>query len=179
MNTILLYTANSAGICAVVLFLLSYQLKTRKAIVTCNITSRVFYILQYILLFAFEGAALDITAMIVSLFAGKKDTPFIRKHLKAVIIILNICILIIGLIFYQNIFSLLPIFGVFFETAALWLTKEKHIRILSLFGAPFWFIYNIINAAYGSALGNVLTIISLLLALFRYDIFKKQSTKSK
>ncbi len=174
MNPILLYTANAVGIIAVILFLFSYQLKKRKGIVICNIASRLFYILQYILLFAFEGAVLDITAAAASVLADKKDSEFIKKHLKAVIIATNICIIGIGLLLYKNIFSLLPIIGVIFETGALWLTKEKHIRIVSLFGAPFWFVYNIVNSAYGSAVGNILTIVSLIIAILRYDIFKKE-----
>ncbi len=173
MDRILLISANTVGVIAVAAFLLSYQLKTRKNILACNILSRVLYILQYVLLFAFEGAVLDITAMIASLFAQKKDSHFIKNHLKAVIITVNICIIAIGLVFYKNIFSLFPIIGVLFETGALWLTKEKHIRIVSLLGAPFWFVYNIANSAYGSAVGNVLTVISLVVAIIRLDILNQ------
>ncbi len=176
MNTFLLYSANAVGALAVILFLLSYQLKTRRQIVACNIGSRILYVLQYILLFAFEGAVLDVTAMAASLVAQKKEASFIKKHLKAVIIAVNICVIAIGLLLYKNIFSLLPIAGVLFETGAFWLTKEKHIRIASLLGAPFWFIYNIVNSAYGSAVGNVLTVLSLLIAIVRYDVLNKKSS---
>ena len=52
--------ANIIGIAAVAMFVLSYQLKTRRGIIFFNAGSRVFYVLQYILLGAFEGAVLDI-----------------------------------------------------------------------------------------------------------------------
>ena len=52
--------AQIVGIIAVSTFLLSYQLKKRKNIIMMNATSSVLYVLQYILLGAFEGAALDI-----------------------------------------------------------------------------------------------------------------------
>ena len=71
---------------------------------------------------------------------------------------------------YKNIFSLLPIFGVIFETLALWLKKERNIRIVSLLGAPFWLAYNLMNVAYGSAIGNVITLVSISVAIARYDI---------
>ena len=47
------------GIAAVIIYLLGYQQKTRKKIIIFNATSRALYILQYILLGAFEGAAID------------------------------------------------------------------------------------------------------------------------
>ena len=77
-----------------------------------------------------------------------------------------------GFAVYENIFSLLPIAGVIFETGPLWLTKGKHIRILSILGAPCWLAFNLISGAYGAGLGNILTIVSIGLALIRYDILK-------
>ena len=76
------YAANAVGVLAVVIFVLSYQQKTRRGIVVCNVISRALYVLQYILLFAFEGAVLDIIGIIASVLAQNKDKPFIKKHLK-------------------------------------------------------------------------------------------------
>lgn len=166
------YIANFIGIGAVILYVLSYQQKTRQKIILCNAGSRVLYVLQYILLFAFEGAVLDMTGLLVSLLARQRNSRMIQKHLRLAIITSNLFVVAVGLLLYKNIFSLLPIFGVLFETGALWLTKEKQIRIVSLAAAPFWLIYNLLFAAYGSALGNVLAICSIAVAMFRYD-FKR------
>ena len=68
----------------------------------------------------------------------------------------------------------MPIFGVLFETLALWLKKERNIRVVSLLGAPFWLVYNRLNGAYGSAIGNVITLVSISVAIVRYDILKKE-----
>ena len=48
------------GIFAVCLYLLGYLQKNRKNIIILNLSSRILYIVQYILLGAFEGAALDV-----------------------------------------------------------------------------------------------------------------------
>lgn len=167
------------GLLAVALFLLCYQFKKRIHIVLCNIASRVFYILQYIFLFAFEGAAMDIAAILSSVFAARKNKGFVAKHKKLIFICLKIIIVVVGLLLYKNIFSLFSIIGVLFETVALWLDNEKHIRILSLLGAPFWLIYNVVCGAFGSAIGNALSIISIITAMFRHDIkFKKKEINS-
>lgn len=164
--------ANICGLIAVAMFVFSYQLKNRNALIFVNAGSRVLYVLQYILLGAFEGALLDIVALLVSLLAQNKKLT--QKHTIFWIIAANILIAASGLIFYQNIFSLLPVAGVMFETGALWPSKEKHIRIISLFGAPCWLAYNLLYGAYGSAIGNVMTIVSIALAIVRYDILKQE-----
>lgn len=164
--------ANIIGIAAVVLCVLCYQLKTRKRIIFFNASSRVLYVLQYILLGAFEGALLDIVALLVSLLAQRKDRGWMKTHPKLTVAGANLFVVAMGMLLYKNLFSLLPIIGVLFETGAFWLDKEKQIRFVSFFSAPFWLAYNLIFAAYGSAIGNVLMMISIGIAIVRYDILK-------
>ena len=82
MNQIVLIVSQIIGFLAVASFLLSYQLKKRKNIIFCNVISRCLYILQYVLLGAFEGAVLDVLGAISSVIAAKKRLPFIKKHTK-------------------------------------------------------------------------------------------------
>ena len=167
--------ANIIGLAAVAMFVLSYQLKTRRGLLLCNAGSRVFYVLQYVLLGAFEGAVLDVTALIVSLLAQRKDSPRLKKHPVLTAAGANLFVAAMGLLFYKNIFSLLPILGVLFETGALWLNEERQIRIVSFFGAPFWLVYNLVSAAYGSLIGNVMTMVSIGIAIVRYDVSGRKS----
>ena len=157
------------GLCAVCLCLLCYQFRNRKAIIACNVLSRVLYVLQYVLLFAFEGAAMDLSAIPASMLAARKHTPFVAKHKVFLWLAGNIAVVVIGLIFWKNMISLLPIIGVLFEINALWMTKEKHIRLISLASVPFWMSYNMLCGAWGSVLGNVLMIVSIGTAMYRHD----------
>lgn len=162
--------AQILGVLAVIVFLVSFQFKTRKNIITFNVISRVLYISQYILLGAFEGAALDFTGAISSVFAKYKNKPFVNAHKKLILIVMNLLLVGIGILLYKNVFSLFAILGIVAEITALWITKEKNIRLLSLVSAPFWLIYNLANQAYGSVLGNILVMISIVIAIIRYDI---------
>lgn len=164
------YIAFIVGIAAVTLYLLGYQQKKRKSIIVFNVTSRALYILQYLLLGAYEGAMLDMAGIISSVLARKKDRPFVKKHLKWFIVGVNLFIVAMGLVTYKNPYSLLPIGGVLLHTSAFWITDEKKIRWVSLLGCPFWLAYNLISGAYGSCIGDILSILSLLIAIFRYDI---------
>ena len=173
------FLAQVVGLFAVALFLLSYQQKTRKNIIILNAASRVLYIVQYIMLGAFSGAALDVIGTLASVLAHKKDKGFVKKHLKAVVILVNLAIVGVGLCLYENIFSLLPIFGVLFHTGAFWISDEKTVRRLSLIGSPFWLAYNLISKAYGSSIGDILSMVSIVIAMFRYDFRKKEKSEEE
>ena len=163
------------GLAAVFFFLLSYQFPKRRAIIACNVVSRVLYILQYLLLLACEGAAMDISAIPSSLLAARKHTPFVEKHKKGVIFGVNAFIVVIGLLVWQDWLSWVPVVGVLLETNALWMSREKDIRWLSLAALPFWLFYNLRCGAYSSALGNVLVIGSIVMAMYRYDVKGKET----
>ena len=169
----MMIAAQGVGILAVITFLFSYQLKKRKHIILVNGLSSVLYVLQYMMLGAFGGAALDILSTIATFTAQHKEKKWIAKHLKTVIIALNLSMIVAGLTLYQNIFSLCPILGAIFQTGAFWISEERKIRLVSFLGAPFWFIYNITSCAYGSAIGSVLCMISIGTAICRYDILPK------
>ena len=164
--------AHILGLLAVATFLWCFQLRSRKNIILVNLISRMLYILQYVLLGAFEGATLDFMGFITSFFTQHKDKPFITKYFKIIVVGVNVLLILVGLALYENIYSIFAILGIVFEVTALWLTKEKHIRLLSLAAAPMWLIYNLMNEAYFSIIGNVFVMISIGIALFRFD-FKK------
>lgn len=165
------------GLAAVFFFLLSYQFPKRKAIIACNVVSRVLYILQYLLLFAFEGAVMDISAIPSSVLAARKHTPFVEKHRRTILLGVNAFVIVLGLLVWQDRLSWVPVVGVLLETNALWMSRERHIRGVSLASLPFWLFYNLRCGAYGAALGNVLAAASIVLAVLRYDLPVKKKAE--
>ena len=168
----MLILAQVVGVGAVALYLLSFQLKRRSHIVWVTFVSNALYVLQYLMLGAFSGAALDILSTVSSFFAGKKNAKGFRNLAKPIALVLLSLILITGLAltFLQgNAVGLFSIAGALLQTGALWFQKEQTIRKLSLAGAPFWLIYNFLSRAYGAALGSFLSIISIGVSLYRYQ----------
>ena len=160
--------AQIVGITAVLLFALSYQPKKRSTIIALNATSRVLYVIQYIMLGAFAGAILDVVGLIAAIIVGQKDK--FKHHRKLILILTLLTIVIIGgctAVVNQNIIDILPIFGVCLQISALWASDTNRIRKLSLIGSPCWLVYNVISKAYGSVLGDIAGIISIIIALLR------------
>ena len=159
----------AVGISATALFLLSYQQKSRRSIILFNAVSRMLYVLQYCLLGAFSGAALDVLGAVISVIAERRTRGgFVYRHRRALLVSLDLAIVFVGLLLYENLFSLLPILGVLLHTGAFWIENERIIRRVSLLGSPFWLIYNLSCLAYGSAIGDLLSMVSILLAMYRY-----------
>lgn len=160
--------SQALGILAMLTILVSFQIRRRWHLILVNALGRLLYILQYLLLGAFSGAVLDVLGLAAAVIAGKKDSPRLRRHKRLLCLGVNLSIVAVGLLLYQNIFSLFPIVGVLLHTGAFWLDQPRRIRRLSLLGSPFWFIYNLTSRAYGSAAGDLLTMGSILVAMFRY-----------
>ena len=163
--------AQIIGLAAVALFLLSYQMKTRGGIIAMNLTSRILYVVQYLLLGAISGAVLDVLGSLASVVAQNREKPLIKKHLRLTFILVNLAIIGAGVavaIVNKSLLDLLPIVGVALHTGAFWLTKERTIRIVSFIGSPFWLTYNLASRAYGSAIGDLLTMGSIVIALIKY-----------
>ena len=163
--------AQIVGITAVGLYLFSFQLKRRHHIVFVTCISNCLYVLQYFLLGAFSGAFLDIISTISSFFAGKKNVPCFKRYVRYITFATILLIVGVGLTFtivQKNWIELLPVGGAILQTSGLWFDNEQTIRKFALAGAPFWLIYNFLSQAYGAALGTLLTIISIIVALLRY-----------
>ena len=165
------------GIIAVVIYVLSFQEKKRHNIILFNFVARTLFCVQYFLLGAFAGAVLEIAGAVSSFVAEKKNVGFIAKYKLLFFILTGLFVVGGGLLVYENLFSLLPIFGVLLHTGALWLDDERKIRIVSLFGSPFWFVYNIVFRAYGSAAGDTMAMVSIVIAMIRYRKEGKKKTE--
>ena len=174
------------GITGTVLYILCFQLKHRIGIILMNATSRLLFVIQYCLLGAFSGAILDILGITAAFVATKKDKSFFKKH-ALLIFLLTVAVIVAGgalsivlalkaaekITAWIVILNLLPTLGVLLHSSAFFLTEERRIRILSLVGSPFWFVYNTASKAYGSSVGDVLSMASIISAMIRYKKQKK------
>lgn len=165
------FAAQIVGVLAVLAMLLSYQQKRRRGILLLGGVSRVLCVIQYVMLGAYSGAVLDVVGALSTAIAEKKEKPFVKRYLVVIIAAVNAVILAAGItIAVQNhrAIDVFAILGVLFEVNALWLTREQHIRWVSLIGSPCWLLYNLLSGAYGVTIGNVFVIVFIIVGLIRY-----------
>ena len=159
------------GYAGVLGFILSYLQKTRKNIIFFTFLGRVFFVTHYILLGGYSGAvqnAIGGIASAISSQRGKK--PFNSAASPVFIILLTVCGGILTFDAELGVISVLPVIAMIMQNSALWLKNQTHIRILTLIGIPFWLVYNFTKSSPPAMTSDVLSAISLISALLRYDI---------
>ncbi len=75
----------------------------------------------------------------------------------------------VGVVTWQNAWSILPMIGSILSTIALWMKKSSQFRLISLFVGPCWLVYNLVIGAYTGALNEVLAMGSIVIGMIRHD----------
>ncbi len=149
----------------------SFQQKTRKGILAFQICSTGTFILHYILLNAFTGAALNVIAILRAIVFINSD----KKWAKSPIWLGVFIFLSVGssLVTWETWYSILPAIGMTLSSISYWMKNETKIRVITLVSSPFWLVYNFISGSMGGTLTEFIVMSSIIIGIIRYDILKK------
>ena len=85
-------------------------------------------------------------------------------------IVVNI---LLGASSYSSIIDIIPVSCAIIYCLTVCMNKESNIRKLMFSNQSLWLIYDIIVKAYMFSISNILTLISIIIAMYRYDYKKK------
>ena len=159
------------------MFASSWQ-KTRNKILFYLIFDNIFYFLQYLLLGAYSGAMSNIVGLLRTIsFSKKGKNRFYKTNIMLyIIVILHV---FVGLVTYDGILSLFPIFASILYAIVLWQDNTTRIRIGTSIVLFMWIIYNFNIQAYISFLAYIVLFLSYLLSIIRIDIYSNEKLKNK
>lgn len=169
--------AQIVGIFGIVLSLLSFQLKQRKYIMLFQMTASLMFSAQLFMVGAITGGCLDLISFIRTLIFANNSKKWASSPLWLVGFIL--VMIATGIMTWENLWSILPIMGSILSTVALWMKRERNIRLVSLLVGPCWMVYNVVTGAYTGALSEVIAMTSIVIGLLRHDRKKKETTTEK
>lgn len=160
--------AQIVGTAGIVFSLLSFQFSKRKYIMLFQMLASLLFSLQLFMVGAITGGCLDLISFIRTLIFSNNT----KRWAKSKIWLFGFILLMIvtGIFTWNDGWSILPIIGSILSTIALWMTNEKHIRLISLAVGPCWLVYNLVTGAYTGALNEVFAMISIVIGLIRHDI---------
>ena len=72
------------------------------------------------------------------------------------------------------ILELLPVIALTVSTISFRMQSAKAIRAFGCISSPSWLIYNIINRSLGATICETLSIFSIIIGFFRFDIKRKK-----
>ena len=169
--------AQIIGIVAMFFNLFSYQQKTRKGAIVCQLFGTILFTINFFMLGAIVGALMNFIGAV-------RAVIFINKEkLKADHIGWFVGFTVVYLISYVLTFTAfgkdptainfilesLPVIGMIATTHSYRLTDAKSIRNFGLISSPVWLVYNIANFSVGAIICEVLSLASIIIGMIRLD----------
>ena len=160
--------AQILGLFALIVLIISFNKNKKKEILKYQILSSLLFGLQYLLLNAYTGCLMNLICMIRNIIFSKyKKVPIYY------LIIVIILMIFLGLLSYQDIYSLLPLIAVILYSIGLYKGKTKIIRIIELISCSLFIIYNIKVQAYIGLISTVIEFLGCLIIFIMHEISVK------
>ena len=154
------------GFVGVALFIISYQIRSNRALFLCQLLGCLVFCLQFFLMGAYTGAIGLIINIVRNLLLLKADSWKWAKS-KATMAILAL-LAAMTIYTWNGIISLLPFVMVAVTTIGYWSNNAQKIRLSQLIGSPCTLAYDLIVRTWGGALSEAIAIVSILFSIYRF-----------
>lgn len=163
MNKIYLIS-QIAGFTAFIMSLIAYHRKEKNKVFETMIIANILDIIHYFLLNAYSGCVTKVIALIRNsiIVLKEKNNKFNNKF---VLLILLIVYLISGILTFQNIYSVLPIFAAMIYLYFVWDGDELKVKKCAFYCYFLWLTYNICVFSISGITSNVVSIVSTFIAV--------------
>ena len=155
------------GLCAMIAWVSSIQLKKKSHILELQIIASLFYAVHYGMLSAMSAVVVTIIsiARLLTIYLIERK----GKEVPLYVLVIFILILVIaGAMTYEGPISMLPIIITMIYTYSTWQKDTKVIRGLFLVTGMLWITYNFSVGSYILMIGNSLEVISSIVSIIRY-----------
>lgn len=161
------------GFIAIGLFFLSYQVFDKKKLLVVQTAATALICLQYILIGAYSGFALNVVCILRNLLYYHRD----KKILSGVWLpfVLAVIMAVISLFSWDGYHSLLIVAGLMINTVCMGLCDAQNLRKSVLVTCPMVFTYNIIEHSYSGMISEAVSFTSALIGIIRYINAHKKS----
>ena len=148
------------GLLAFCILVLSFYKKNTVTILTYQTVANLTYSLHYFLLGGLTGA-------FISAISAIRNIVFIKYKNMIIIPIFILLYLIIIIIFYENIYSMLPMIANSCYMIFMTFNAKKHLLIGEIISASLWLFYSIFVLSYSGIITESILIISNTVQLLR------------
>ena len=164
------------GLVSVGLFFYSYQRTQKRKIMIIQTVATALSCIQYLLIGAFSGFALNIVCII------RNFTFYFREEKQAkdlaTPIFFALCLAVVSFFSWEGIHSLLITLGLVVNTVCMGIFDAKSFRKTILISSSLILIYNIFAFSYSGMLSESISLVSVIIGIIRYRD-TQQSTKTK
>ena len=175
MQNFLTLIGHSLGFISVGLFFYSYQRTKKSKIMIIQTVATALSCVQYLLIGALSGFALNIVCIIRNFVFYYRDKRK-RTDLTAPILFAA-CMAVVSFFSWEGIHSLLITVGLVFNTVCMGIFNAKTFRKTILISSSLILVYNIFAFSYSGILSESISLISVAIGIIRYRDTQPIETK--
>lgn len=155
------------GFIAMAFFIISYQIRSNRALFLCQLLGCCLFCLQFCIMGAYTGALgllVNIARNVLLLKAN--DWPWVRRGTTLLGVIL--LLLVMTVYTWAGWISLLPFISVAVTCVGYWTDNAQKIRLSQLIGSPCTLLYDLMIRSWGGVLSETITLLSIIISIFRF-----------
>lgn len=161
------YIIQGIGFLGVALFIISYQIRSNRALFLCQLMGCIFFCIQFFLMGAYTGAiSLIINIARNLLLLKSNDWKWAKSQVALAVII--VLLLVMTIYTWAGWISVLPFASVAVTSIGYWTQNAQKIRLSQLFGSPCTLLYDILVHSWGGAVNEAIAILSIIISIIRF-----------
>ena len=129
------------GVCAMVCAIISYQLKTQRAIFFTLCGASFLWAMSYLVLGNAAGCAINLLSIVRSVIYSFHEKKWVRSPVT--MIVWEVIFIIATVLTWENIFTVLPLISAVITGYCMWQENTAKLKILTVPSSACWLIYNI------------------------------------
>ena len=150
------------GFLAFFVLVLSFYKKNTRTIIAYQIVSNFAYTVHYLLLGALSGAYISFIGIFRNIAYLK-----VKKHKKIFASIIISLYLLVTIVFYENVFSILPFIANSQYLLAMLKNEKKILLISALISSSMWALYAVFVSSYAAMFTETILLISNTIQLIK------------
>ena len=160
------FFVQTVGLIGTVLFFLSYQCKSNRALFRVQLASYVFYTTHFLLLGAVTGGISYMLNTVRSFCLSGRQAFLKGKWMCVILCTLQMLTLVVT---WDGFLSVLPIAANIAATIGGYTHNPRKIRIAGMFiNSPLWIVYNVAVGSWAGVLDELVTEASMVISILRY-----------
>ena len=166
MQNFITLLGHALGFISVGLFFYSYQRTQKRKIMLIQTVATALSCVQYLLIGAFSGFALNIVCIIRNFAFYYRDKN--KNTDLATPILFAVCMAVVSVFSWEGIHSLLITLGLVVNTVCMGVFDARNFRKTILISSSLILIYNIFASSSSGVLSESISLISVIIGIIRY-----------
>ena len=167
MHNYIQLLGHAIGFISVALFFYSYQRSKKSKIMIIQTVATALSCVQYLLIGAFSGFALNVVCIIRNFAFNYRD----KKQSKSLVVpvLFSLGMAVVSIFSWEGVHSLLITAGLVVNTMCMGIFDAKDFRKTILISSSLILVYNVFALSYSGMLSESISLLSVVIGIIRYS----------